>query len=266
MPNQNKRRQGVRRKLNSMGIIQLSILCLWQLSLPDQDEKFKDRNVLLIDDSIVRGTTSREIVSMARDAGAKKVYFASCAPPITHAHIYGIDLASPAELIAHENGQDRAVSEIAKHIGADRVIFQDLDDLKAACSEAEVSPTSVQPQIRDFEVGVFCGSYVTPVDEGYFKHLEEVRGASKKLKVLEKARQAVANGVAGPKELDMAANGAEVTKLGEVVPVVHDGPRAKSQATANCSKEWLGRSQEEENIPKDRMDINLHNFGDYQNQ
>ncbi|KAL8679837.1 MAG: hypothetical protein Q9186_003903 [Xanthomendoza sp. 1 TL-2023] len=248
MPNQNKRRQGVRRKLNSM------------------DEKFKDRNVLLIDDSIVRGTTSREIVSMARDAGAKKVYFASCAPPITHAHIYGIDLASPAELIAHENGQDRAISEIAKHIGADRVIFQDLDDLKAACSEAEVSPRSIPPEVRDFEVGVFCGSYVTPVDEGYFKHLEEVRGASKKLKVLEKARQAVANGLAGQKELDMAARGAEVTSLGEVVPVAHDGLRAESHAIVNGSKKRPRHSQEEETIPNDRMDINLHNFGDYQDR
>src|SRR6187551_778273 len=104
---------------------------------------------------------------MARDAGATKVIFASCAPPITHPHIYGIDLASPRELIA----SDKDRFEIAKVIGADEVIFQSLDDLKDACRE--ISPSN-GPQ--DFEIGVFCGTYVTGVPDGYFDHLAELHG------------------------------------------------------------------------------------------
>jgi len=104
---------------------------------------------------------------MARDAGARKVIFASCAPPITHPHIYGIDLASPKELIA----SDKDRFEIAKVIGADEVIFQSLDDLKDACRE--LSPPG-GPQA--FEVGVFCGTYITEVPDGYFDHLAELHG------------------------------------------------------------------------------------------
>ena len=104
---------------------------------------------------------------MARDAGARKVICASCAPPITHAHIYGIDLASPRELIA----SDKDRFEIAKVIGADEVIFQDLDDLKDACKE--LSPPDGP---KDFEIGVFCGTYATEVPEGYFDHLAELHG------------------------------------------------------------------------------------------
>ncbi|XXH05893.1 hypothetical protein Hte_012334 [Hypoxylon texense] len=153
MPQQGARQKGVRRKLSAI------------------QTEFEGRCVLLVDDSIVRGTTSKEIVAMAREAGARKVIFASCAPPITAPHIYGIDLASPTELIA--SGKDRFA--IAKSIDAEEVIYQDLDDLKAAC--AELSPSNGP---KEFEVGVFCGTYVTPVPEGYFEHLNEIRGTKRK--------------------------------------------------------------------------------------
>lgn len=192
MPGQSARQKSVRRKLSAI------------------PSEFAGRTVLLVDDSIVRGTTSREIVSMAREAGAKKVIFASSAPPITHAHIYGIDLASPQELVAHN--RDRI--EIAKHIGAEEVIYQSLEDLKAAC--AELSPRD--PKTQEFEVGVFCGKYITPVSKGYFEHLERLRGQSKKLKVLESAKEAVLHGVAGEKELDLIISGAAVDENGQVVP------------------------------------------------
>ncbi|KAI0847625.1 amidophosphoribosyltransferase [Daldinia vernicosa] len=153
MPQQGARQKGVRRKLSAI------------------QTEFEGRCVLLVDDSIVRGTTSKEIVAMAREAGARKVIFASCAPPITAPHIYGIDLASPMELIA--SGKDRFA--IAKSIDAEEVIYQDLDDLKAACAELAQpgGPT-------EFEVGVFCGKYVTPVPEGYFEHLNQLRGTKRK--------------------------------------------------------------------------------------
>ncbi|KAL8947222.1 MAG: hypothetical protein Q9222_006470 [Ikaeria aurantiellina] len=233
------------------------------------DEKFAGKNVLLIDDSIVRGTTSREIVAMTREAGAGKVYFASCAPPITHAHIYGIDLASPNELIAHDQGHDRAVDEIAKSIGADRVIFQDLDDLKTACREAEVprSPQQQRPP-QDFEVGVFCGKYVTPVDKEYFKHLEEVRGHAREMKVVEKARKAVMNGVAGREEVEIAANGVQVTENGNLEPRTingafehFDGGAVDTNVNGIAAKKRR-HSKEGESLPRDRMDISLHNYGD----
>lgn len=181
MPSQKQRQKGVRAKLNPM------------------TKKFAGKNVLLVDDSIVRGTTSREIVLMAREAGAKKVYFTSCAPPITNAHIYGIDLASSSELVAHH----RDSTAIAKHIGADDVIYQTLEDLEKAC--ASLSPRD--PNTQKFEVGVFCGKYVTPVDAGYFEHLERIRGESRKQKVMEKARDAVMHGVADSVQIRMAAKG-----------------------------------------------------------
>ncbi|KAL8707989.1 MAG: hypothetical protein Q9220_007069 [cf. Caloplaca sp. 1 TL-2023] len=251
MPGQKQRQMGVKRKLTTM------------------DEKFAGKNVLLIDDSIVRGTTSREIVAMTREAGAGKVYFASCAPPITHAHIYGIDLASANELIAHDHGHDRAVEEIAKSIGADRVIFQDLDDLKAACFEAEVprSPQQQRPP-QDFEVGVFCGKYVTPVDKEYFKHLEQVRGHAREMKVVEKARKAVINGVAGREEVEIAAHGCQVTGNGELEPRASDRTTQGSDGSAveanvnGFAAKKARQSREEESVPRERMDISLHNYGD----
>ncbi|KAI6885467.1 Amidophosphoribosyltransferase [Hortaea werneckii] len=191
MPNQSARQRGVRAKLNAIPV------------------EFKDKNVLLVDDSIVRGTTSREIVMMAKEAGAKNVYFSSCAPPITNAHIYGIDLASPSELIAHHRNQE----EIAKHIGADGVIYQSLPDLTSAC--AQDSPRD--PASQKFEVGVFCGKYITPVSNEYFEHLERARGQARKMKVMEKAREAVMQGVANESQVKMAANGVAVDVHGEVV-------------------------------------------------
>jgi amidophosphoribosyltransferase len=191
MPSQGARQRGVRAKLNAIPV------------------EFRDKNVLLVDDSIVRGTTSREIVSMAKEAGARKVYFSSCAPPITHPHIYGIDLASPSELVAHRRNSD----DIAKHIGADAVIFQSLPDLESSC--AQDSPRN--PATQKFEVGVFCGKYVTPVSEDYFHHLEQIRGETRKMKVRETAYEAVRQGTAGPEQVRMVANGVDVTEEGDVV-------------------------------------------------
>ena len=242
MPEQKTRQKSVRRKLNPMPM------------------EFKDLNVLLIDDSIVRGTTSREIVTMAREAGAKKVHFASCAPPITHAHIYGIDLASPLELVAHNHHGEDA---IAKHIGADSVIYQTLDDLKAACVDAA---NNAVDSPSDFEVGVFCGTYITPVDEGYFEHLEQIRGQTRKFKVVDEARRAVAQGVAGEDQIQLATNGAVVTQSGQVVPAVN-GLRKHSIQTdvtdSHRSSTTSSGLEEESPSVRDRMDIALHNLGDF---
>ena len=245
MPNQQQRQKGVRAKL---------------IAIP---QEFQNRNVLLVDDSIVRGTTSREIVSMAREAGAKKVYFASCAPPITHAHIYGIDLASSSELIAHH----RSSADIAKHITADGVIYQELDDLVAAC--ASLSPR--EPSKQKFEVGVFCGKYVTPVSEAYFEHLEQVRGESKVMKKIEEAREAVMLGTAGDEQVRMASNGAVVDEAGNIIAAGKatngDQTEAKRIMNGNGTDETNGRRQRVDNDGQVRLsksqDISLHNLNDY---
>jgi len=132
MPGQAERRKSVRQKLNAI------------------DLEFRGKNVLLVDDSIVRGTTSRQIIQMAREAGAKKVYFASAAPPVRYANVYGIDMPAPIELIA--NG--RLEPEIAEFIGADRLIFQKLDDLIDAVREGN-------PRIKTVDASCFDGRYVT---------------------------------------------------------------------------------------------------------
>lgn len=155
MPNQTERRSSVRRKLNAM------------------DLEFQNRNVLLVDDSIVRGTTSKEIVQMAKEAGAKKVYFASCAPAIRHNHIYGIDLADTKALVAF----GREEKDIAKTIGADDVFYQDLDDLIDACIEC-----GTDSSISQFEVGVFTGNYITGVEQSYMDYLEAIRCKNQRLK------------------------------------------------------------------------------------
>ncbi|KAA8730468.1 MAG: amidophosphoribosyltransferase [Ewingella americana] len=147
MPGQQERRKSVRRKLNA------------------NRAEFRDKNVLLVDDSIVRGTTSQQIVEMAREAGAKRVYLASAAPEIRFPNVYGIDMPSANELIAH----GREVSEINQMIGADALIFQDLSDLIAAVKEDNVD-------IEQFECSVFDGVYVTKdVDQNYLEYLEALR-------------------------------------------------------------------------------------------
>jgi amidophosphoribosyltransferase len=132
MPGQEVRKRSVRQKLNVIGM------------------EFKGKNVLLVDDSIVRGTTSREIVQMARDSGARKVFFASASPPVRYPNVYGIDMPTSKELIA--NG--RTDGEIAREIGADRLIYQDLVALIDDCR-------SVNPRVRSFETSCFSGSYIT---------------------------------------------------------------------------------------------------------
>ena len=152
MPGQAIRKKSVRQKLNAISL------------------EFKDKNVLLVDDSIVRGTTSGEIIRMARDAGAKKVYFASAAPPIRYPNVYGIDMPAAHELIAY----NRTVEEIEEAIGADWLIYQDLADLKRAAS-------GYREDITDFEDSVFTGRYVTgDVHSEYLDSLEQERRDSAK--------------------------------------------------------------------------------------
>jgi amidophosphoribosyltransferase len=216
------------------------------------DIEFRGRTVLLVDDSIVRGTTSREIVNLAKGAGAKKIYFASCAPRITHPHIYGIDLASPSELIAHH----RDNASIARHLGAEKVIFQTLPDLKEACKRAR---TVEADEPADFEVGVFCGKYCTPVDDGYLEHLDQLRGETKKTKDLDDAKDAVVSGLADDAQRSLVERGAKA-KGQEVVP--SSPASTRKEASDDTSTRWpkpgLGAS------PNDRMDISLHNFGDHE--
>jgi len=151
MPGQAMRKKSVRQKLNAIGM------------------EFKDKNVLLVDDSIVRGTTSREIVQMARDAGARKVYFASAAPPVCFPNVYGIDMPSRMELIA----TGRSDEEICREIGADRLIYQDLDDLKAAVRKAN-------PAIAGFDASCFDGNYITgDITPQYLDVIEARRGDGK---------------------------------------------------------------------------------------
>ncbi|GAB4568645.1 MAG: amidophosphoribosyltransferase [Rhizobacter sp.] len=132
MPGQGVRKKSVRQKLNAIGV------------------EFKGRNVLLVDDSIVRGTTSKEIVQMARDAGARKVYMASAAPPVRYPNVYGIDMPTSEELIAH----NRSIEEIRQFIGADALIYQDVDAMKKVVM-------TLNPKLAGFEASCFDGHYVT---------------------------------------------------------------------------------------------------------
>ena len=147
MPGQEQRKKSVRQKLNAIEL------------------EFRGKNVMLVDDSIVRGTTSKQIVQMARDAGANKVYFASAAPPVRFPNVYGIDMPSASELIAN----NRTSEQVQEAIGADRLFYQDLNDLIDAASEGN-------PQITNFDTSCFSQRYVTgDVNSDYFSELETAR-------------------------------------------------------------------------------------------
>lgn len=132
MPGQAERKKSVRQKLNAI------------------EAEFRDKNVLLVDDSIVRGTTSSKIIELARDAGARKVYFASAAPPVRYPNVYGIDMPSASELVAH----NRTDKEICQQIGADKLLYQDIDDMVEAVS-------SCNRNLKEFDTSCFSGKYVT---------------------------------------------------------------------------------------------------------
>lgn len=152
MPGQNQRKKSVKQKLNTIGL------------------EFKDKNVMLVDDSIVRGTTCKQIIEMARDAGAAKVYFASAAPPVRYPNVYGIDMPSAEELIAH----GRTEEEIGELIGADWLVYQNLDDLVSSSSEGN-------PAIDGYDCSVFNGEYITgDVNEAYLQRLDAERNDNNK--------------------------------------------------------------------------------------
>ena len=143
MPGQKMREKSVRQKLNAI------------------DLEFKDKNVLLVDDSIVRGTTSMQIIQMARDAGAAKVYFASASPPVRYPNVYGIDMPAADELIAH----GRTEAQVQQELGADWLIYQNLEDLIAAVQKGN-------PDIRHFDTSCFNNEYVTgDINQDYLDHL-----------------------------------------------------------------------------------------------
>ncbi len=152
MPGQQQRKKSVRQKLNPI------------------DLEFKGKNVLLVDDSIVRGTTCQQIIQMARDAGAKKVYFASAAPAVKYPNVYGIDMPTATELIAH----GRTDAEVCNEIGADWLIYQDLHDLIAASAEGN-------NKVTEFDCSVFTGEYITgQVSKEYLNELAVARNDSAK--------------------------------------------------------------------------------------
>ncbi len=153
MPGQGERAKSVRRKLNPIPL------------------EFRNRAVLLVDDSIVRGTTSQQIVQMARDAGARKVYLASAAPPVRYPNIYGIDMPSSEELVAH----NRSEEEIQRTLGCDWLIYQDLSDLEAAVAGPKFPG-------RKFDSSCFNGEYVTGIEPGYFERIQQLRSDEAKRK------------------------------------------------------------------------------------
>ena len=155
MPEQQERVKSVRRKYSTV------------------DLEFRGKNVLLVDDSIVRGTTSQYLVQMARDAGANKVYLASAAPPVRYPNVYGIDMPAANEFIAHGHTEE----EIAKYIGVDWIVYQDLADLKRCAA-------GINDRIQEFDCSVFDGVYVTAgIDESYLSRLESRRNNSAKTKI-----------------------------------------------------------------------------------
>jgi amidophosphoribosyltransferase len=160
MPEQSARKASVRRKLNAIGL------------------EFRGKNVLLVDDSVVRGTTSQQIIDMAREAGAKKVYFASAAPPVRYPNVYGIDMPAAGELVA----AGRTVEQVQRKIGADWLVYQDLDDLVQAVHHEK-------SEIDGFDTSCFSGEYVTgDVSRAYLDALEIIRSNAAKARRDAKAR------------------------------------------------------------------------------
>jgi amidophosphoribosyltransferase len=154
MPEQEQRAKSVKRKLNAIA------------------SEFNNKNVLLVDDSIVRGTTSKQIIDMAREAGAKKVYMASAAPPVKYPNVYGIDMPASHEFAA----DGRTETEISKLIGADRLFYQDLDDLITAVKDKS-------SHVTKFDSSCFDGNYVTGnVSKEYLKELDDLRNDAAKIK------------------------------------------------------------------------------------
>ncbi|MNO91555.1 Amidophosphoribosyltransferase [compost metagenome] len=154
MPGQAARKKSVRQKLNAIEL------------------EFRGKNVMLVDDSIVRGTTCKQIIQMAREAGAKKVYFCSAAPAVRYPNVYGIDMPSVHELIAH----DRSTDDVCELIGADWLVYQDLPDLIDAVGGGKI-------KIENFDCAVFDGQYVTgDVDEAYLNKIEQARNDATKAK------------------------------------------------------------------------------------
>ena len=152
MPGQQLRQKSVRQKLNAIGL------------------EFKGKNVLLVDDSIVRGTTIRQIVQMAREAGARKVYVASAAPPIRHPNVYGIDMPTAAELVAHRRSEE----EVGRLVDADWLLYQRLEDLIESAREGN-------PKVTAFDASVFNGEYVTGgIDQAYLDRLSRLRNDRRK--------------------------------------------------------------------------------------
>lgn len=211
MPGQSQRRKNVRRKLNAM------------------PEEFAGKTVMLVDDSIVRGTTSKEIVQMAKDVGAKKVIFASCAPPIRYVHVYGIDMPSPEELVAHE----KTTEEIATHIGADLVIFQTLEDLVKSANQ-------FNPSIKQFDCSVFTGEYVTGgVDQRYLDHLKRLRNDKAKAKKLHAAiEQAEVNeaGCNGP----MNGSDALISRTDSIMGLANHSPKVGPATGMDVPNDSIG--------------------------
>ncbi len=166
MPGQSQRRKSVKQKLNAI------------------DLEFRGKNVLLVDDSIVRGTTCEQIILMAREAGAAKVYFASAAPPVRYPNVYGIDMPAAEELIAHGRSED----EVRRLIGADQLFYQDLEDLIECASEGN-------PLITDFECSVFTGEYVTGnIDRSYLDLVSSLRADKAKARREARVRSGTAYG------------------------------------------------------------------------
>ncbi|MXW19474.1 MAG: hypothetical protein F4Z95_01585, partial [Gammaproteobacteria bacterium] len=183
MPGQDERKRSVRQKLNPINL------------------EFRGKNVLLVDDSIVRGTTSRQIVEMSREAGARKVYFASAAPPVRYQNVYGIDMPAPEELIA----ANRTVEEVEERIGADWLVYQDLGDLISAVNFR-------RSEITGFDVSCFNGQYVTGgVDRKLLRRVARERAdkmrasrKSRKRRARKAARVAAAEPVAAAQPPKMA--------------------------------------------------------------